>query len=63
MWLLGRKWVDLILWAPDLEPIGKHLTIKRIERDDDAINELEIDLLQFAALVSDLESQLRKEAA
>ncbi len=63
MWLLGRQWVDLILWAPDLEPIGKHLTIKRIARDDNAINELEADLLQFAALVADLESQLRKEAA
>lgn len=63
MWLLGRLWVDLILWAPDLEPIGKHLTIKRIARDDDVINLLEADLLQFAALVSDLESQLRKQAA
>jgi predicted phage-related endonuclease len=63
MWLLGRKWVDLILWAPDLEPIGKHLTIKRIERDDDVIEALEADLLQFAALVADLEAQLRKEAA
>lgn len=63
MWLLGRQWVDLILWAPDLEPIGKHLTIKRITRDDNVINTLEADLLQFAALVSDLETQLRKQAA
>ena len=23
MWLLGRKWCDLILWAPDLEAIGQ----------------------------------------
>ncbi len=63
MWLLGRQWVDLILWAPDLEPIGRHLTVKRITRDDNAINALEADLLQFAALVSDLEAQLLKKAA
>lgn len=63
MWLLGRKWVDLILWAPDLEAIGRHLTVLRIERDDNAINELEADLLQFAALVSSHESQLLKKAA
>lgn len=63
MWLMGRKWVDLILWAPDLEPIGRHLTIVRIERDDNAINELEADLMQFAAVVADLEKQLLKKAA
>lgn len=63
MWLLGRQWVDLVLWAPDLEHMGKHLTIKRIHRDDEAINALEADLLQFAALVADLETQLKKEAA
>jgi len=63
MWLLGRKWVDLILWAPDLEPIGKHLTIHRIERNDEEIAALEADLMAFAALVQDLESQLRRKAA
>lgn len=63
MWLLGRKWVDLILWAPDLEPIGRHLTIHRIERDDDTIDELETDLLEFERLVSRYENLLKKEAA
>lgn len=63
MWLLGRKWVDLVLWAPDLEPIGRHLTIIRIERDDDVIEELESDLMAFERLVSKYEHLLRKEAA
>lgn len=63
MWLLGRKWVDLILWAPDLEGIGRDLTITRIHRDDNVIEALETDLMQFAALVSDLEKQLLKKAA
>lgn len=63
MWLLGRKWVDLVLWAPDLEPIGRQLTTIRIERDDDAIEELEEDLMAFERLVSKYEYLLRKEAA
>ncbi len=63
MWLLGRKWVDLVLWAPDLEPIGRHLTIIRINRNDEAIAALEADLMQFAALVSTYETNLIKKAA
>lgn len=51
MWLLGRQWVDLVLWAPDLEEIGRHLTIIRIKRDDNVINELEADLMRFEAMV------------
>ena len=30
LWLLGRKWVDLVLWAPDL----RAMKIIRIERDE-----------------------------
>ena len=63
MWLLGRKWVDRVLWAPDLEPIGRHLTIIRINRNDEAIAALEADLMQFAALVSTYETNLIKKAA
>lgn len=63
MWLLGRKWVDLILWAPDLEPIGRQITIHRIERDDDTINALEADLMAFERTVGKYEGLLRKEAA
>lgn len=63
MWLLGRKWVDLVLWAPDLDPIGRQLTIIRIERDDDAIEELEGDLMVFERMVTKYENLLKKEAA
>lgn len=63
MWLLHRKWCDLVLWAPDLEPIGRHLTIHRIERDDNAIESLESDLLDFERTVTRYENLLRKEAA
>lgn len=57
LWLLGRKWCDLILWAPDL-PAGQ-LTVRRIERDDDAIEALETDLIAFERLVSKYEASLR----
>lgn len=56
LWLLGRQWVDLVLWAPDLG----HMVIKRIRRDESAIEALELDMLEFSALVSRYESALRK---
>jgi len=49
LWLLDRKWCDLILWAPDL-PIGA-LTIIRVERDEAAIKKLAAELLAFDAIV------------
>lgn len=55
MWLLGRKWVDLVLWAPDMP---KPLYVTRINRDDDQTEALERDLLQFAAMVVALEKEL-----
>lgn len=56
LWLLGRQWVDLVLWAPDLE----HMVIRRIERDEDAIEALESDLMTFARLVNSYETTLRE---
>jgi exodeoxyribonuclease (lambda-induced) len=55
LWLLGRQWVDLVLWAPDLG----HMTIKRITRDEAAIEALEADLMAFAKLVTQYEQKLR----
>lgn len=56
LWLLGRKWVDLVLWAPDLDLI----VVKRITRDEAAIEALESDLMDFARLVTEYEASLRK---
>lgn len=55
LWLLGREWVDLVLWAPDLD----HMAIHRITRDENAIEELEADLMAFARLVTSYEKELR----
>jgi hypothetical protein len=62
LWLTGRKWLDLVLWAPALEPIGRQLTIKRITRNENEIEALEADLLAFAAMVRQAEATLRGAA-
>lgn len=62
MWLLGRKWVDLVLWVYDL---GRTKII-RINRDDDEIDALESDLMEFERSVTKYQQALRlalKEAA
>lgn len=63
LWLTGRKWVDLVLWAPDLRSIGAHLTIIRINRDEEAIQALEDDLMTFADMVNEYEALLRRLGA
>ena len=59
LWLLGRQWVDLVLWVHDLE----HLVIHRITRDEDAIEALEADLIAFLALADQQEQKLRAAIA
>jgi YqaJ-like viral recombinase domain len=60
---LDRQWVDLVLWAPDLEEMGLGLSIIRIPRDEEAIAALKSDLAEFSVLVRQFESALRKKAA
>lgn len=62
MWLLGRKWVDLVLWVPDLD----FMKIQRIGRNDNHIDDLESDLMDFERMVSKYQVSLTtalKEAA
>jgi len=63
MWLLGRKWVDLILWAPDLAALGRDMTVIRIERNEQEIEALEADLIAFWRIVEGLKAKLSKHAA
>lgn len=55
MWLLARQWTDLSLWCPDLSL----LHTVRIHRDDDEINRLESDMMDFETRVGTYESRLR----
>ena len=54
LWLLRREWIDLSLWCPDLQL----LHTVRIERDEQAVWDLETDLMNFEALVSGYEARL-----
>lgn len=49
LWILGRQWCDLILWAPDL-PIGA-MQVIRIQRDEAEIKRLADGLVEFDAAV------------
>ena len=51
LWITGRKYCDLIVYCPWLAPVGKDLFVKRIYRDEAAIDALEADLVGFIRLV------------
>ena len=51
MMLTGRKWCDFIMFDPSLEPVNKHLYIKRIERDDAFIEDMRSKLTEFLSVV------------
>lgn len=63
MWLTGRKRWHLGLYCPALAPVGRQLWLRTFERDDNHIEKMELELLEFAALVASFETELRKEAA
>ena len=59
MWITGRKWWQFALFCPALEKVGLQLYTKRVDRDDNYINEMELDLLEFERVVSKHEQTLR----
>lgn len=60
MWITGREWCDFIMYAPQLQSVGKQLYLKRICRDEDFISRLEAQLVEFAGMVEENEAILRK---
>lgn len=63
MWICGRSWWHFCLYCPALEPIGKQLWHKHVQRDDNYIEALEKDLIEFEKLVTQNEQILRMEKA
>jgi hypothetical protein len=51
MWITGRKWWHFCLYCPALGSIGKALTVFEVERDDDYVEALELELVEFNRLV------------
>lgn len=59
MWITGRQWWHFCLYCPALASVGKALTVFDVPRDDDYIEALEADLIEFDRLVTSYESALR----
>lgn len=51
MWITGRKWTDFILYCPALKSIKKDLKVIRIHRDDEYIDAMVPELMEFNRLV------------
>lgn len=63
LWITGRKWCDFIMYCPQLDPVGKQLFLRRVERDDNFIDDMVEKLLAFKVRVDANEEILRKEVA
>ena len=59
MWITGRRWWDFCIYCPALANIGRDFTRWRVPRDDDYINTMEAELLEFKQLVDRNEAVLR----
>lgn len=59
MWITGRKWWHVCLYCPALESINKQLWYREFKRDDNYIEKLEADLIEFKQLVDEYEKRLR----
>lgn len=51
MWITGREWWHFGLYCPALKPIGKDFFLREVARDDNYIEALEVDLIEFNTLV------------
>jgi hypothetical protein len=46
LWVAEREWCDFVSYNPDF-PENAQLIIRRVMRDEKAINELEIEVIKF----------------
>ena len=53
LWITGRLWADFIMYIPPLKGVNNDLYVKRIKRDDNFIEDMEIGLLKFNKRVED----------
>ncbi len=58
MWITGRKYWHFAMYCPALEAAGKQLFWKHVDRDDDYIEDMEIDLLEFSKLVDEYQTKI-----
>jgi putative phage-type endonuclease len=46
LWVTGREWCDFASWCPDF-PLNAQLVVRRVYRDEKAIQELEAEVIRF----------------
>jgi hypothetical protein len=63
IWVTGRHWWDMCLYVPALRMGGLHFSRKRLERDDNWLELMEADLVEFDNYVCDIETRLRNIGA
>lgn len=64
LWLSGRAWWDFCIYCPAMkEAVGKDFFRWRFQRDEEYIDAMVEDLLDFDKLVQDNVTELRKLAA
>lgn len=61
MWITGREWWHFGLYCPALRSIGKQLYWREVKRDDNHIEAMELQLVEFKSLVDRYEFQLRSK--
>jgi hypothetical protein len=59
MWITGRKFWHFGLYCPALARIGGELYWRHYDRDDDYIEAMEADLIEFDRFVDETEKQIR----
>lgn len=62
IWITGRSWWHVVLYAPFLAPCGRDLTVIPVERDDAYIEAMVADLWEFERRVQHYEDALRSDA-
>lgn len=59
LWITGRHWWHFGLYCPALESIDKQFFWREVRRDDDYINKMELELVEFNRLVAKYQHQLK----
>lgn len=58
LWITGRKRWHVGMYCPALKPVGRQLWLKTFERDENYIERLEADLVEFNRLVESYQKKL-----
>jgi hypothetical protein len=60
MWISGRKWWHFGLYCPQLESVGCNFFWREIQRDDNHIEKMELELVDFSRLVATYKYKLAR---